>query len=143
MDYFFSGSYEHQLDSKRRIRIPAKLKAMLGANYAITIGADRSLWVLPYETVAVMRKNLATLDSSDPKARAAKRHVLAMMFTPEEDPQGRLVLPRNLIEYAGIDKDIVFIGQDKYIEIWAAERYVRYDDDTSDVEIADYVNLNF
>jgi MraZ protein len=90
-----------------------------------------------------MRKNLATLDSSDPKARAAKRHVLAMMFTPEEDPQGRLVLPRNLIEYAGIDKDIVFIGQDKYIEIWAAERYVRYDDDTSDVEIADYVNLNF
>jgi DNA-binding transcriptional regulator/RsmH inhibitor MraZ len=66
-----------------------------------------------------------------------------MMFTPEEDPQGRLVLPRGLIDYAGIDKDILFIGQDKYIEIWAAEHYQGFKDDYPDVDIAQYVNLNF
>lgn len=142
MDIFFSGKYEHQLDSKRRIRIPSKLKAQLGENYAITIGNDHCLWILPFQTMEALKRSLESLDTKDPKSRAAKRLVLEQMYSPEEDNQGRLVLPKDLISYASIDKDLLFIGQDKYIEIWAKESYEKFMSEFTDLDISQYVDIN-
>lgn len=141
MDYEFSGTYEHQLDAKRRIRIPAKMKSMLGGGYSITIGTDRCLWIMPSETTHALHRKMAELDTSDLRSRATKRRVLEAMYTPEEDPQGRVVLPRKLIDYAKIDKDVVFIGQGNYIELWSAETYDEYIGDYDDIDIGQYIKL--
>ena len=141
MDYEFSGTYDHQLDAKRRIRIPSKLKNALGAGYSITIGTDRCLWIMPAETTHALHKSMSELDTSDLRSRAAKRKILEMMYSPEEDPQGRVVLPRKLIHYARIDKDVVFIGQGNYIELWAAEAYEEYIAGYDDIDIGQYIRL--
>lgn len=141
MGYEFSGTYEHQLDAKRRIRIPSKLKGVLGVGYSITIGTDHCLWIMPAETTHELHQRMAELDTSDLRSRATKRRVLEMMYTPEEDPQGRVVLPRKLIDYATIDKDVVFIGQGNYIELWSAEAYDEYMDNYDDIDIGQYIKL--
>lgn len=141
MGYEFSGTYEHQIDAKRRIRIPAKLKNVLGGGYSITIGSDSCLWIIPSETAHALHKQLEELDTSDMRSRATKRRVLEFMYTPEEDPQGRVVLPGKLMKYAKIEKDVLFIGQGNYIELWAAERYEEYMDSYDDIDIGQYIKL--
>ena len=141
MDYYFSGTYEHQLDAKRRIRIPAKMKSKLDKGYSIGVGTDHCLWIMPTETTQNIQRNMAETDMSDPRARAAKRKMLERICFPEEDPQGRIVLPQNLIDYAGIDKDILFIGQGDYIEIWSAERYKEYSAGFDDIDLGQYIKF--
>jgi MraZ protein len=123
MDYFFIGNVTNVLDNKHRTRIPAKMRAALGDDYCITVGSDHCLWILPSESVEQLRKNLANLDLTDPRARAVKREVLGNMFSPEEDAQGRLVLPLTLVKHADLKKEVLFVGQDQWIEMWNPDRY--------------------
>lgn len=141
MGYRFNGRYDHQLDAKRRIRIPAKLKAKLGDNYSITIGYDGCLWVLPEDSAEDLMDKACAREADNPKARAAKRIILEQMSSPEEDPQGRFVLSKNLIGYAKIEKDVVFIGQGDYIELWSAERYEEYKASFADIDLSQFINF--
>jgi MraZ protein len=138
MDYFFNGNATNVLDKKHRIRVPAKMRAMLGDNYCITIGTDNCLWILPSESVEQLRKNLANLDLTDPRARAVKREVLGNMFSPEEDAQGRLVLPPTLVKYAELKKEVLFIGQDQWIEMWNPDKLDGFKDKNPDTDIAQF-----
>lgn len=144
MDVYFSGTYEHQMDAKHRIRVPARLKNELGNGYSIGIGTDGCLWIMPAETTKALQKRMEEIDMSDRVARAAKRKLLAGISFPEEDPQGRIVLPQNLISYAGIEKDLLFIGQGSYIELWAAERYAAYRDEIGydDIDFGQYISFS-
>ena len=141
MEYYFSGKHEHQLDAKRRIRIPAKMKSKLGEGYSIGIGTDGCLWIMPVETTQAIQRSMAALDTSDPRARQAKRRVLDNMCFPEEDPQGRIVLPKELIKEAKIEKNILFIGQGDYIEIWSAEQYEEYSKSFADLDLGQFLKF--
>lgn len=141
MGYYFNGRYEHQLDAKRRMRIPSKLRTKLGNNYSVTIGSDFCLWILPEEAACRLQDKLSEMDASDPQARAAKRAVLGAMFSPEEDSQGRFIIPKALANYAGIEKSVVLIGQKDYIEVWAAEKYAAYEETLCNVDIAQFIQV--
>lgn len=105
----FVGEYEHQLDMKNRIRVPAAFKAELGNDYVFHKGANKIIEVFPKK---IMNEQLSKykVDLSDYKKVAALAMLTKTFVEAHEDNQGRVVLPPTLKTYAEIDKDIVTIG---------------------------------
>jgi MraZ protein len=120
-----TGEYNHQLDAKNRIRIPAKLKKELGDEYYFTKGTSGCIFIMPKETVDAQLEVLKQIPISDPRQEYVRK--LSKSFvSAEEDNQGRIVLNPVLRKYAKIDKDVVFIGAVTRVEIWAKEVYDAY-----------------
>lgn len=120
----FGGTYRHQIDEKKRARIPAKLREKLGERYCVTKGTDGCLFVYTTEYFdTVFAPRLEALPMSDPAARKLQRFFLGNRYDIEEDKQGRFVIPEELFGYAGISKNIVTQGVGDRIEMWAEERF--------------------
>ena len=133
MAILFCGTFEHQLDDKNRLRIPAKFKkALVGEHgektYSFARGMNGCIYVLPDE---VLNETVEEL-SKEKMGEASKASLLffSSIYSAEEDAQGRATLPAKLKAAAGINKDIVTVGHGKRLEIWAAERYRDFLDDT-------------
>ncbi|MCL2846759.1 MAG: division/cell wall cluster transcriptional repressor MraZ [Firmicutes bacterium] len=124
------GEYFHQIDQKGRMRIPPKLKSALGENITITKGTGGCLFLFDQRTLE--DKVLSRVDAV-PMSDGASAKPLRILFSSaqelEEDAQGRTLLPRNLREFANIQKDIVFIGVGSRAEIWSREAYDKYMDE--------------
>ena len=135
MASYFFGSYEHQLDDKNRLRIPARFrKALVGEDgtktYTFARGmVDGCIYVLPEDEVEAIVEKLS--DEKMGEASLATMLFFSSMHEAEEDPQGRVVLPTHLKTAAGIDKDIVTVGRGKRIEIWAADVYKKISADVN------------
>ena len=133
MASLFCGTYEHQLDDKNRLRIPAKFKSGLGESYSFTLGFHGCIYVFPDSVLNEILEELA----KEPLGEATKASMMffGSVFSAEEDGQGRVVLPSLLRNKANIKKDVVTIGRGRRLEIWAAESYnsfldgVNYDEE--------------
>ncbi len=123
MVYF--GEYVQMLDDKSRMRLPIKLRVLLGQNYYLFAGAEGSLIAMDSDRFDAMTAKFSLVPMTDLKARSAISDLMASVVCPEEDNQGRFVLPAKLREYAGIEKKAVVIGACDYIEIWSEERYAQ------------------
>lgn len=119
----FFGTYQNQLDDKNRMRVPAKLRAKLGEGYTLVYGAGGCLFVMPEEAFQKILLPLTKIPLSDLEAQEHARRILSTVEQPEEDGQGRFVLPAHAKAYAGIDKKIVFLGVGERIEIWSEEKF--------------------
>ena len=110
----YVGKFNHQLDQKNRLRIPAKLKAELGQNFAIVRGTSGCLFIYSEEQFANLyeekSKNISFVTEEGKEATDALRRMVATMSIPEEDNQGRFVLDASLRRIAKIQKDVVFVG---------------------------------
>ena len=122
MANMFCGIYEHQLDDKGRLRIPAKFKKGLTGEhnektYSFTRGMNGCIYVFPDE---VLEETVEEL-SEERLGESSKASLLffSSIFSAEEDGQGRVVLPSRLREIAGIKKDVVTVGRGKRLEIWS------------------------
>ena len=102
----YVGKFNHQLDQKNRLRIPAKLKAELGQNFAIVRGTSGCLFIYSEEQFANLyeekSKNISFVTEEGKEATDALRRMVATMSIPEEDNQGRFVLDANLRRIAKI-----------------------------------------
>ena len=130
METLFRGIYEHQLDDKGRLRIPAKFKKGLESypeqTYSFVRGLNHCIYVFPESVLNETLEELSEERLSD--ASKASLIFFSSVFPAEEDGQGRVTLPNRLKEAAGIQKDIVTIGRGKRLEIWSAEKYNEYVD---------------
>ena len=109
------------------MRIPTKLKNGLGNDFLVTKGTNSTLRICTQEYFTNKLSNkLDTIPMSDIAAHRALRIIFSSASEVEEDNQGRSLLPKNLREFAKIEKDIVFIGVKDYIEVWAKEIYDQY-----------------
>lgn len=125
----FYGEYRHQIDEKGRIRIPSKLKDMLGEHPFITCGANNCLIVLPKaESERIFDERFRSLDPLDPVNGKSVRIMASRGFVADEDKAGRINLPQNLIRHAGIIKNVVTIGAYNRVEIWSEEKWDAYSD---------------
>lgn len=122
----FIGEFQHSIDSKGRLIIPAKFREELGERFIATKGLDTCLFVFPMKEWAEQEARLKTLPMTQSDARAFVRLFFSGATECEVDKQGRIVLPQNLREYAKIDKDVVIIGVSSRVEIWAAEVWKAY-----------------
>jgi MraZ protein len=122
----FMGEYQHSIDDKGRLTIPAKFRDALGPTFVITRGLDNCLFVYPQKEWAAMEQKLKALPLMKSDARAFTRFFLAGATECELDRQGRVNIPANLREHAGLDKDCVVIGVSSRVEIWSKENWESY-----------------
>lgn len=128
------GEYQHALDIKNRMIVPSKLRENLGNNFVITKGLDGCLYAYPLEEWKVLQEKLKTLPLTNKDARAFVRFFFAGACQVEMDKQGRGLIPQNLKEYAGIEKEIVSIGVLTRVEIWSKEKWTEYNDSNVDYQ---------
>lgn len=115
-----TGTYEHSIDAKGRLFIPAKLREELGVTFYLAMGVDECLAIYPQETWNRFTEKFASLPMSQ---SAAMRPLFANASKCELDSQGRIIIPQKLRKYAGLEKDAVIIGVNDRAEIWSAETW--------------------
>ncbi len=130
----FIGEYQHSLDAKNRIIVPAKLREGLGSKFVITKGLDGCLYAYPLEEWKVLEDKLKTLPLTNKDARTFVRFFFSGACEVELDKQFRGLIPQNLKEYAKIEKDIVSIGVLSRVEIWSREMWDKYNDSNVDFD---------
>jgi MraZ protein len=134
----FIGEYQHSLDSKNRIIVPSKLRDSLGDRFIISKGLDGCLYAYPIDEWQKFEEKLKNLPLTNKDARAFVRFFVAGATEVETDKQGRGLIPANLREYAGIEKEIVTIGALNKVEIWSKEKWESYNESDIDFDsIAD------
>lgn len=124
----FLGEYQHNLDPKSRIIIPSRYREELGEKFVATKGLDDCIFIYPLEEWSNIGAKLRSLPLTQGKARSFVRFFLSGAAELELDKQGRIVLPSHLREYAGVDKEAVIIGVGSRIEIWAYDKWARYNE---------------
>ncbi|MDR3241374.1 MAG: division/cell wall cluster transcriptional repressor MraZ [Lactobacillaceae bacterium] len=129
----FMGTYEHSLDTKNRLIIPAKFRNQLGTSFVVTKGNENSLHAYSQTGWEAFEEKLNQLPSNNPKVRQYKRAVLAGATEAEFDKQGRIVIPNNLKEHAELEKDVVIIGYgENEFEIWDAHKFSEYNTEVTE-----------
>ena len=114
--------------------MPAKLREELGNKFVITKGLDGCLYVYPLAEWKILEEKLKTLPLTNKDARAFVRFFFSGACEIELDKQYRGVIPQNLKEYAGIEKDIVSIGVLSRVEIWSKEKWDEYNESNIDFD---------
>ncbi|SET64031.1 division/cell wall cluster transcriptional repressor MraZ [Paenibacillus sp. NFR01] len=142
----FMGEFQHSIDDKGRIIIPAKFRELLGASFVATRGLDSCLFVYPMEEWGIMEQKLKSLSLMKSDARAFSRFFFSGATECVWDKQGRVNLPANLRQYAKLDKDCIILGVSNRVEIWNKELWEQYfaQSEESFNEIAEkLVDFNF
>lgn len=119
----FMSEYNHTLDAKGRLIIPSKFRESLGEEFVVSKGMDGCLFVYSNEDWNAFEQKLTSLPLINKEARTFARFFLAGAAQVEVDKQGRILLPANLREFAGLDKDVVLVGVGSRIEIWSKEKW--------------------
>lgn len=119
----FMGKYQNSIDTKNRMIIPSKYRDELGYRCVLTKGIDKCLYIYPMAEWESFMDKLSKLPSADSNARAFIRHFYANAVECEVDRQGRVTLPQELREYAGIERELVTVGILQKIEIWSKKEW--------------------
>lgn len=126
----FLGEYEATLDSKGRFLLPAGFKKQLKeedpTQFVISRGFEKCLTLYPIKNWEPIFSELSKLNDFDPKVREFRRYFLNGAITVELDSAGRLLVPPNLKEHAGLEKDIVLVAAMNKIEIWDKNKYQQF-----------------
>ena len=120
MTNYLMGSYQHNIDAKGRLTVPAKLREQLGDSFYLTKGIDGCIFVYPEKEWEMFLEELCSKPIS--QAAALQRHFIANSALVETDSMGRILIPKNLRDYACLEKDTMFLGVGKRAEIWSAQK---------------------
>ena len=123
----FIGEYNHNLDSKGRLAVPAKFRILLKGGAVVTRGLDNCLFLYPKKEWIKVAEKLASLPTiSNPQARAYARATLGGAMNVDFDSQGRIILPEYLRNFAALSKKAVVVGLYDKLEIWDEENWEKY-----------------
>lgn len=127
---FFTSEYECKLDAKGRLVLPAKIKAGLpgasGNELVIRRASEPCLILYPMVEFKKLYSKISGLNEFNPEHRMLQRNFFRNSSTVELDNNGRFLLPKNMIQYAKLEKDAVIVGMGNKIEIWNPEVYENY-----------------
>jgi MraZ protein len=116
----FLGEYNHSIDEKGRLTIPAKFRAELAGGLVVTRGFDQNLMMFPLTGWQELAEQVTQRPLSNEDMRLFRRRLFAGAVDLEPDRQGRIVLPAYLREFAGINGEVIVAGLYNYIEVWNA-----------------------
>ncbi len=122
----FTGEYQHTIDEKGRLIMPARFREVLGDAFIITKGLDSCLFVYPQEEWKILEEKLKKLPFTNKDARAFARFFFSGATECETDKQGRVLISGNLRDYSHLNKDVVVIGVGTRIEVWSKEIWENY-----------------
>ena len=134
----FSGEYRHNMDPKGRVTVPSKFREDLGERFYVCKGLDGCLFVLSQE----QWDNLVEKVSAMPLAqgKGIQRYFFSGAAEVEPDKQGRVLIPPNLREHAGLQKDVTLIGAATRAEIWDTERWEAYNNSQTEEDLQEAMN---
>ena len=116
-----TGTYEHTIDGKSRLFLPAKLKEELGDVFHLSMGTDQCLTIYPQAAWDALRARAEELE--DEEDIEAMEVFFAQSYRLTVDSQNRIVIPTLLKDYAGLEKDVVVTGSNNVAKIWNAQRW--------------------
>jgi MraZ protein len=120
------GEYEHTIDDKNRLTLPAKFREQLSAGVVVTRGMDGCLYAWPVaEWRDRFQERVSGLDPLQPDSRKLQRHFFSGAAEAELDKQGRIMIPAPLLRYAGLSREVVVAGVSDHLEIWDREAWRR------------------
>lgn len=125
----FYGEYQHSLDQKNRVIVPVKFREGLGTSFVLTKGLDGCLFAYPQIEWIELEKKLKSLPMTDKDSRAFIRFFFSGACECEIDKQGRILIPVNLRDHAGLQKNIFVIGVSSRVEFWDKGKWRDYNDD--------------
>ena len=120
------GEFEHNIDAKGRLFMPAKLRESLGKHFVVTKGVDGCLDVYPLTEWEKLKNSFAQKMMPKQKERDVSRFIFGGAVEAEPDKQGRILLPVNLRNYAKLDVTALIVGVGAKAEIWDVKRYADY-----------------
>lgn len=133
------GEFQHTIDSKGRVIVPARFREDLGDYFYVTKGLDGCLFVLSPEEWSRLQEKVSAMPIS--KARGLQRFFFSGAVEAQPDRQGRILLPQTLRNYAGLVKDVTFIGASNRAEIWNTDSWITFNSTLTQDNIAEAMDL--
>ncbi len=118
----FTNQYEHTIDSKGRMFIPAKYREAIGSTAYLCMGVDMNLYIMTVADWEAYRDKLLEV-VSETEDRDLLRYFFGYTTDVQVDSQGRILIPASFLEYAGLKGNAIIVGCGKRAEIWAPERW--------------------
>lgn len=124
------GSYTYSVDNKGRVNIPAKMRKAVSpeANdtFTITRGFEKCLFVYPQDEWAKLEQSIRALSPTNPQHRFFMRVLLQQAVESQLDAQARITIPKELLDFASIDGEVLILGVLDRIELWNPRDYQAY-----------------
>ena len=131
----FLGQFQHNLDDKGRLMIPARYRDLLAAGAYITQGFDKCLMVMTDAYFNEVYERINSMNMADSTARMLRRLILSNAYPVEVDKVGRILVPQNLRAFLGIENgELTVAGQGEYFEVWTPADWKTEMDKLQDVE---------
>jgi MraZ protein len=124
----FLGRYDHTIDEKGRLTIPARYREMIAEGAFVTHGFDRNLMVLTPEAFDQVYAYVNQVSRTNPDARQLKRLIFSSAERIDVDKAGRILLPQYQREFARLDGQAMLVGVGDYFEIWSPAEWARQDE---------------
>ena len=122
----FIGEFNHSIDEKGRLSVPAKFREELAKGLVLTRGLDGCLWLYPAEKWQGIVESVAKLPVTQKNARSFSRFILSGAMDLKLDRAGRVLIPKYLSEYASIKSKVVIIGINDKLELWADQSWGKF-----------------
>jgi MraZ protein len=119
----FLGKYEHTLDDKGRLTMPARFRALLADGLVIMSSTEKCLLIYPNAEFLKLFERVSALPTIDPHAAILRRMLFMNASDALPDKQNRVIVPQPLRDYASIAGDAVLVGVGKWIEVWSPEAW--------------------
>lgn len=134
-----TGEYQHNMDTKGRVTVPSRFREDLGDKFFVCKGLDGCLFVLSQKEWDKLVEKVAAIPMA--QGKAIQRYFFSGATEVEPDKQGRVLIPQNLRDHAGLTKDVTVIGAATRAEIWDTERWNQYNANQSDEDIEAAMSL--
>jgi MraZ protein len=123
-----TGTHPRTLDDKKRLALPKRVREQLGdpAVLFVTPGPDQCLWVYTQAGLEQLAAKLDQAPATDAEARVFRRLYFAQTETVDLDRSGRILIPERLVQFAGLQHEVVLIGVRDHLELWDAPRWQQY-----------------
>jgi MraZ protein len=120
------GEYDHTIDDKNRLTLPARFRDAMSEGVVVTRGMDGCLYAYPRgDWLERFQSRVAELDPLSSEGRKLQRHFFSGAAEAEPDKQGRIMIPAALLRYANLERDVVVAGIHDHLEIWDRETWRR------------------
>ena len=131
----FLGQFQHNLDDKGRLMIPARYRDLLATGAYITQGFDKCLMVMTEAYFKEVYNIINNMNMADSAVRILRRLIISNAYQVEADKVGRILVPQNLREFLGVENgELVVAGQGEYFEVWTPAEWKTQMDNLQDVE---------
>jgi MraZ protein len=123
-----TGTHPRTLDDKKRLTLPKRVREQVGdvTQLFVTPGPDQSLWIYTHGELERLSAKLDQTPATDGEARVFRRLFFAQMEAVEIDRTGRILVPERLVQFAGLEHEVVLLGVRDHLELWDSKRWAAF-----------------